>query len=435
MTLDEYFMQANGGERVFTVEAPRLKFGPGAISELGEDAKELGMSRVGLFTDPRVAVLGHVDRAVASLEAAGLSVDIFSDVEVEPTDRSFLAAAEFAREGKFDGYVSVGGGSTIDTAKAANLLATYPGDLMTYTNAPIGEARPVPGLLRPHIACPTTFGTASECTGIAVYDILDMGLKTGIAHRALRPSLGIIDPDALATLPVPVVAANGFDVFSHAAESYTAKPFGQRPAPAGPAERPLSQGANPYSDLACLEAIRLVAANLESALDDPENIGTRQGLAFAGMLAGIGFGNAGCHVPHAMSYSVAGLAKDYQPDGWPDDHIIVPHGISVIVNSPAVFLFNGAACPERHLRAAEALGADVANIPMARSGEILAERLISMMRATGMPNGLAGLGYGRGDLDALTERALPQRRLLDIGPRNIDRAELRQLFENALTYW
>ncbi len=435
MTAETYFTRRDGGEYAYTIEATKLKFGVGAIGEVGHDAKALGMTRVALYTDARVAKLEHVAVAARALRDAGLDVEIYDAVEVEPTDRSFLAGAQFAREGNFDGFVSVGGGSVMDTAKASNLYSTYPADLLTYVNLPVGQAQPVPGPLKPHIACPTTFGTASECTGMAIFDILDMEMKTGIAHRELRPTLGIIDPAALTTLPNMVVAANAFDVFSHAIESLTARPYTERPAPDRPELRPMLQGANPYSDIACSEAIRLIGANIERAMKEPDDVSAREPLMFAGMLAGIGFGNSGCHVPHAMSYAVAGLVRDYHPEGWPDDHAMVPHGISVIVNAPAVFRLIGPSAAGRHLRAAEAMGADIRNIPDERAGEVLADQVIQLMRATGMPNGLSGVGYSDADIEALTDRTLPQKRLLDIAPRDISRADLSQLFKDSMRYW
>lgn len=435
MTLETEFTRHEGGEYAYTIEAPKLKFGVGAIGELGWDAKSLGMTRVALFTDPRVAKLEHVSLAVQSIRAAGLDVEIYDAVEVEPTDRSFLAGAQFAREGGFDGFVSVGGGSVMDTAKAANLYSSYPADLLTYVNLPVGAAQPVPGPLMPHIACPTTFGTASECTGMAIFDVLEMEMKTGIAHRELRPSLGILDPSALIDLPAPVVAANAFDVFSHAIESLTAKPYTERAAPESPASRPILQGSTPYSNIACGEAIRLIGASIERALAEPDDISAREPLMFAGMLAGIGFGSSGCHVPHAMSYAVAGLVRDYRPEGWPDDHAMVPHGISVILNAPAVFRLIGPSAAARHLQAAKAMGADIRNNSEDRAGEILADQIIQLMRATGMPNGLSGVGYDEGDIDALTDRTLPQKRLLDIAPRDISRQDLQHLFRDSMRLW
>jgi len=434
MSFSSYFTHKPGGDRVFSVEAPKIKFGRGSLREVGDDAKALGMSRVAVYTDPRVAQQEPVAKVVESLKSNGLEVEVYDQVAVEPTDISFKQGAEFARDGKFDGYVSVGGGSVMDTCKAANLYSCYPADFLDYVNAPIGKAIPVPGELKPHIACPTTFGTASECTGIAIFDLLEMEAKTGIVSPRIRANLGVLDPSVLSSLPPLVRAANGFDVFSHACESITARPYTHRPAPESSQKRPLNQGANPYSDMACLEAIKLVGEHIVQAVNEPveENY---DALMFAGMLAGIGFGNAGCHLPHGMSYAVAGLVKDYAPEGWPVDHPMVPHGISVIVNSPAVFRKTGPACAERHWQAAAAMGADLTDTKVEDGGDILADQILGMMRETDIPNGLSGVGYSMDDLDALTDRSYAQKRLIDNGPMPISRDELKDLFRNSMTLW
>ena len=434
MSFSSYFTNKKGGDRIFSVEAPKIKFGRGSLNEIGDDAKALGMTRVAVFTDPKVAQMEPVSIVVESLKSKGMNAVVYDQVAVEPIDISFKQGSKFASEGKFDGFVSVGGGSVMDTCKASNLYSCYPADFLDYVNAPIGKAVPVPGKLKPHIACPTTFGTASECTGIAIFDLLEMEAKTGIVSPMIRADLGVLDPSVLASLPPLVRAANGFDVFSHACESITARPYTHRPAPESSQKRPLSQGANPYSDITCLEAINLIGRNIVQAVNDPreENYGA---LMFAGMLAGIGFGNAGCHLPHGMSYAVAGLVKDYQPDGWPADHPMVPHGISVIVNSPAVFRKTGPACPERHWKAADAMGADLTDKNMEDGGEILADQIISMMRDTGIPNGLSGVGYSMSDLDALTDRSFAQKRLIDNGPLPVAKNELKELFHDAMSYW
>ena len=434
MSFSSYFTNKKGGDRIFSVEAPKIKFGRGSLNEIGDDATALGMTRVAVFTDPKVAQMEPVSIVVESLKSKGMDAVVYDQVAVEPTDISFKQGSKFASEGKFDGFVSVGGGSVMDTCKASNLYSCYPADFLDYVNAPIGKAVPVPGKLKPHIACPTTFGTASECTGIAIFDLLEMEAKTGIVSPMIRADLGVLDPGVLASLPPLVRAANGFDVFSHACESITARPYTHRPAPESSQKRPLSQGANPYSDITCLEAINLIGRNIVQAVNDPreENY---DALMFAGMLAGIGFGNAGCHLPHGMSYAVAGLVKDYQPQGWPADHPMVPHGISVIVNSPAVFRKTGPACPERHWKAADAMGADLTDKNMEDGGEILADQIISMMRDTGIPNGLSGVGYSMSDLDALTDRSFAQKRLIDNGPLPVARNELKELFHDAMSYW
>ena len=261
-----------------------------------------------------------------------------------------------------------------------------------------------------------------------------MKAKTGIVSARIRPDLGILDPNCLKTLPPLVRTANGFDVFSHACESYTARPFTQRPAPLDATQRPLGQGANPYSDIACLQAISLVGENLVPSVNAPRDHND-EALMFAGMLAGIGFGNAGNHLPHGMSYAVAGLVKEYQPEGWPPDHPMVPHGIAVILNSPAVFQLTGTACPERYLAAIGAMDGDLKSVDKKNAGLVLADKIIDMMKATGVPNGLTGVGYTEDDLEDLTDKAFPQKRLIDNAPMTISREQLKSLFNNALTYW
>ena len=296
---------AHASESAFTVDASRITFGPGCIAELGARAAVYGASRVALFTDPGLANSAFFAAAQTSLQSAGLQVECFTEVVVEPDDRAFLAASEFTRALVPDLVVSVGGGSVIDTAKAANLYASYPAPLLAYVNAPIGEARPIPGPLKPHIACPTTCGTGSECTGIAIFDYKALQVKTGIAAREIRPTEALIDPDALTGLPRNVLACSAFDVLSHAAESYTALPFTRRTG-AGGTQRPMSQGANPWSDMGCAEALRLLGEYLPRALTDSTDSAARAQLMWAATLAGIAFGNAGVHLPHAMSYAGRG---------------------------------------------------------------------------------------------------------------------------------
>ena len=435
MTCCHYYAITDDHESAFSVDIASISFGPGVLKEVGEHAKALGMKRVALFTDARVKNLECVADALASLRHAGCDVSIYDEVSVEPTDGSFQSAALFAAEGRFDGYVSVGGGSVMDTAKAANLYATHPAPFLDYVNAPIGAGRPVPGPLKPHIACPTTCGTGSECTGIAIFDLVEKEVKTGIASKRLKPSLALVDPTTTYTLPKNVVAASGFDVLSHALESYTARPYTMRGKPASPAARPMSQGANPWSDVGCEAALKKIGAYLERGVNDAADREARDQLMFAATLAGIAFGNSGVHVPHGMAYSVAGLVREYHPDGYPGNDPIVPHGMSVIVNAPSVFRFTSEACPGRHLQGASFLGADVRGATERDAGEVLAKHLIRMMRATGIPNGIGGVGYGERDLAALSEGAYAQQRLMTNAPREITKDNLGQLFRGALAYW
>ncbi len=435
MSCCHYYAPTEGGDTAFSVDTSAITFGKGCLSEAGSHAKALAITRIALFTDRTLMEFPHVEAVKASLLAAGLDVVVYDETRVEPTDQSFKAASQFAVEGAFDGFISVGGGSVIDTCKAANLYSSHPAEFLTYVNAPIGNGKQPAGPLKPHIACPTTSGTGSECTGIAVFDLLEMKAKTGIVSRYLRPTRALVDPLCTHTMPKNVIAASAFDVLSHALESYTARPYNQRPAADSPSARPMSQGANPWSDIGCRESLQILGTYIQRAVNDASDTEAREQLMWAATLAGIAFGNAGCHVPHGMSYSVAGLVKCFQPEGYPADEPICPHGMSVIVNAPSVFAHTAPASPQRHLAAAGWLGADLRNATEEDASEIISRQIISLMRATGMPNGISDIGYTMDDVPALTAGAFPQQRLMQNAPCTITENSLSGLFERAISYW
>lgn len=422
-------------DTAFQMAASNIRFGRGITHELGMDLVAMDVRRTMVVIDPALVSLPAGETVLESLEVNGIDYRVFDAVAVEPTDSSFKAAAEFAVSGNFDSIVAVGGGSAIDTAKAANLYSTHPADFFDYVNAPIGKGLPVPGPLKPLIAVPTTAGTGSETTGVAIFDYVEKHAKTGIAHRHLKPTLGIVDPDNTVSLPPAVAASSGLDVLSHALESYTAMPFNERPMPPRPLERPAYQGSNPISDIWALTALELMAEFLPNAVADTGDVEAREQMLLAAALAGIGFGNAGVHLPHGMSYPVAGMVSGYIPPGYDVDHPMVPHGISVILNTPAVVRFTAPASPERHLRAAAALGADIAKASAEDAGEILADRVIHFMRILDVPNGLGAVGYTTADIPALVEGTLPQHRVTKLSPRTANESDLTSLFEASMTIW
>ena len=233
---------ASERETIFTMEATPVKYGAGASADAGWELKRLGVKRVMLVTDPGVAALGHPERIRGLIEGEGIEVVIYDRARVEPTIDSFQHAADFALEHEVDGFVSVGGGSSIDTAKVANLVSTHPAPVMDYVNPPVGEGKKPPGELKPHLAIPTTSGTGSEATTVAVLDIPDIKLKTGISHRYLRPTQAIVDPELTRTLAPEVTSSTGLDVVCHAAESFLSKPFDARLRPDSPDDRPALSG-------------------------------------------------------------------------------------------------------------------------------------------------------------------------------------------------
>ncbi len=422
-------------ETILTMSSSAIKYGFGATREIGYDMKELGASRVMVVTDPRLAAFEPVAIVIEALKKHGIDAVLYDHVRVEPTDSSFKEAIAFARDGRFDGFVGVGGGSSLDTAKAANLYATWPADFLTYVNAPIGKGTPVPGPLKPLIGVPTTAGTGSETTGVAIFDFEEMKAKTGIAHRFLRPALGIIDPDNTRTMPWVVAASTGFDVLVHAIESYTNLPFDRREAPPDPSLRPAYQGSNPVSDVWARRAIEIVSGKLIRAIEEPSDVEARSRMMLASTFAGVGFGNAGLHLPHGMSYAVSGLVRDYVAPGYPPGHPLIPHGMSVVLNAPAALRFTGPARPERHLEAARLMGVDTRDSRLEDAGDILARAVIELMKKARMPNGLAAVGYTEADLDRLVEGTLPQHRVTKLSPRPFTPADIRQLFRDSLRIW
>jgi hydroxyacid-oxoacid transhydrogenase len=434
MTCRHYVTAAAGCDGGFTVDASRVTFGSGVLSEVGLRSRALGIRRCAVFTDPRVRAQPWFGEVIGSLRAAGIDAVVYDAVEIEPTDTSFEDAARFASAAKLDGYLSVGGGSVMDTCKAAALLASHPAPLRTYVNAPVGDARPVPGPIAPHIACPTTSGTGSEVTGFAICTWRALHAKTALASPYLRPTEALVDPRVALTQPAAVVAASGMDVLCHAVESYTARPFTRRPVATPVIARPLSQGANPWSDVGCREALRLLDAYLIRAVTDASDTEAREQMMWAATLAGIAFGNAGVHVPHAMAYAIGGAVRSFRPAGYPDAPL-VPHGMAVALAAPSVFRHTAPTSPERHLEAATLLGGDTRDANAADGGERLAVRVIELMRAIGIPNGTEGVGYTREDIGSLVEGVMPQQRLLTNAPCEITRDTLASLFSSAQRYW
>lgn len=446
--LTRQFASAADRDPICELAASNLRFGPGATAEVGMDVRDaLGAQRVVVFTDPNVRQLDCMRVVLESLEKSQVSYVVYDKVRVEPNDVSFQHAIDFLndRNNAYDAVVAVGGGSVLDTAKAANLYATFPpeGDFYDYVNPPVGKGKPVPsGTLKPLIAIPTTAGTGSETTGVAIFDDTATSSKTGIANRRLKPTLGIVDPNNTATLPKEVATYSGLDVLCHAMESYTALPFHQREKPASPILRPAYQGSNPISDVWSLFALETAAKYLFQVVHEPDNEDARAKMLLASSAAGMGFGNAGVHLPHGMSYPVASQIKSYKPSHGYDgvDHAIVPHGLSVIINAPAVFRFTGVANPERHRTCAQMLykarcpqeSLMVKEVADQDAGRWLADEIMEFTLRLDVPMGLRNLGYTEEDVPNLVQGTLPQHRVTKISPRPVGEKELEALFLDAL---
>ena len=353
MTAGLQLQPSQVGDAVFAIDTNSIRFGNGALLELGaavgaalqsvQSARSSNRYSVALFTDANVRATSWYQEAEHALRQSlpmSAELHVWDAIPAEPSLRSLHTSSQWHGCMQADVFVSIGGGSVIDTAKACSLLSTaaisHPSSHSTthppeaaflrYFNAPIGDAfwptdtHGRAAKLRPHIACPTTAGTGSESTGIAIFDVEHLKVKAGIAHSHLRPSLAIIDPVTQSTTSALVCASTGFDVLSHAIESYTALPHNQRRAvPSHPnkrfTSRPMSQGSNAWADSGCLTSMGLVAHNIVAACEG--DTAARARMMLASTLAGIAFGNVGVHLPHAMSYAVSGgLPRDYNGPGY-----------------------------------------------------------------------------------------------------------------------
>ena len=428
-------------EYAFEMAASSIRFGRGATKEIGYDLIGMGITKnVCIVTDPHMATLPPFSAVCAALNKANIQFEVFSQVQVEPTDRSLKVAIEYARSKNFSGFVAVGGGSTIDTAKAANLYMCNPNsDFLDFVNAPVGKGLPVPSKLKPLIAVPTTAGTGSETTGISIFDLIENGAKTGIRDRALKPTLGIIDSDHLKYCGKALTAFTGLDVLCHALESFTAIPYFKRgAAPSSPLLRPAYQGCNPISDIWSGFALQQCQKYITRAVEDDDPI-AREQMALASTAAGVGFGNAGVHLCHGMSYPIASKIRKYKPSaGLGYDNVtksaIVPHGLSVILTAPEVFRWTAVADYDRHLKAAELLGANVSTVKSTDAGLVLADTVLKLLDRWSdfIPDGLNAIGYEDADIDMLVHGTLPQRKVLDISPRQATPDDLGNLFMKSM---
>ena len=420
-------------ESVFTYGAPQLKFGSGASDEIGYDLSRLGVRRVLVVTDAGVAATGLPQRVAEQMGRFGIEARVYDGVHVEPTDESLIRAAEDARSsGPWDAFVAVGGGSSIDTAKAIDLLTTNPGELLDYVNVPVGKGQAPSERLAPLVAVPTTTGTGSESTTICVMDVLAQRVKTGISHAWLRPTLAVIDPELTLTQPPGVTAASGMDILCHALESYTARWYTSFDRKA-PEQRVPYCGSNPISDMWSEKALSLLSGSFRRAVRHGDDRQARADMAMAATFAGMGFGNAGVHVPHANAYPIAGQVKDFSPKDYPPGEPMVPHGMSVALTAPEAFRFTFEAAPDRHVRAAQLLAPN-AGVPD-DPAEFLPTVLTDLMRDIDIPNGVAAVGFDDGDVPDLVEGTMKQQRLLATCPREVTEDDVAGIFRRSMTLW
>ncbi len=409
-------------DTVWEFKLTRYKFGLKAAREIGYDMKSLGGSRVLLVTDKGVAKAGLPNKVSSYLKEQGLDVEVWDGVEPEPSARSIEAGIEWAEDKGFDSFISVGGGSSIDSVKVINLILSRGGKILDYVAPPTGRGNPVPAPLKPHIAVPTTAGTGSETSPASVISLPEKMIKVGISHAYCRPDLAIVDPLLHVGMPSKVTADSGMDALAHAIESYVTRRFDRKPRPKTPLERPVYGGGTPVTDIFAEKAVELIGRYLRRAVCNGNDIEARSGMALAATLAGIAFTNAGLTAVHAMAYPVGGQFH-------------TSHGETNAVLLPAVMGFLLPAAPKKFARIAELMGESVEGLSLYEAARKSVDAIVDLMKDINSPNGLSVFGVKEEDLPGIAEDTLKIKRLLAGNPRPVTKEDLENLFRKALKYW
>jgi alcohol dehydrogenase class IV len=266
---------------------------------------------------------------------------------------------------------------------------------------------------------------------VCVLDVLSLKVKTGISHARLRPTLAVVDPALTLTQPAGVTAAAGMDILCHALESYTARAYTSYDRKQ-PEQRVPYCGSNPVADMWSEKALSLLATSFRTAVRQGDDVDARGQMALAATFAGLGFGNAGVHIPHANAYPIAGRVRDFHPDGYPADEPMVPHGMAVSLTAPEAFRFTFESDPGRHLTAAGLLAPDHG---YGDGPDALPRVLTDLMRDIAIPNGLAEVGYGEADVPDLVAGTLQQQRLLATAPREVDEEDAAGILSRSMELW
>jgi alcohol dehydrogenase class IV len=385
-------------------------FGWGAAAELGGVARRMGLGNLLVVTDRVLEQNGLVDRVVRPLAEEGISHTVFNGGEAEPTLAAVLKALDMAKTCKPDGVVGLGGGSNMDMAKIVATVLSHGGQPTDYA----GQNK-IPGPILPVLCLPTTAGTGSEVSSALVFTDPGKGMKVSCLSQHLRPNVAIVDPDLTMTCPARVTADSGIDALVHAIEAFTATDFRVYEPFAG--KEAIYQGANPMADLAAREAIALCGRYLARAVADGADREARENMAYAAMLGGLAFSNAGVALVHGMEYAVA-------------SEVHVSHGAGNGLLVPHLMRYNLEAREERFAEIARLLGAETSGLSTRQAAELAVERVAHLSREIGIPQRLRDLGMKREQLPVVAERAKIER-LFRTNPRRPQEGDLLQILEGA----
>lgn len=374
----------------------RIIFGTGAAETVGAEAKQLGAAHAFVLTDPNLQKLGVTERIVASLSAQGVRSTVYAGIEFEPSVGSVAPAAAAAKASGCHLVIGLGGGSTLDTAKAVAVLTRNAGQAEDYLGIGLVKQRGIPTILMP-----TTAGTGAEITPNALFYVPAAREKRAIVSPHIIPDVAIVDPLLTVTAPPAVTAATGLDALSHAVESYT------------------SQNASPMTDLYALEAIRLIGAHLRTVVANGVDLAGRDGMAKASMYAGIGIGNAGTNIVHALAYPLQGQHR-------------VTHGVANSLLLPYGMEFNALSNLSKFAGVAEALGEPLSGLSPRAAAAKSAEACRLLSQDIGIPQKMREVGIQARDIEDLVEGAMKMTRLLVNNPRQVRPEDARTIFKTAL---
>lgn len=383
----------NYSKLVFT---PLSYTGWGSLQQLIPEVKKYQPKKILVVTDPALVAIGLVNRVTASLEGEGYSVTVYSDILPEPPLEIGESLVHFTREGNFDLVIGVGGGSALDLAKLAAVLAKHEGNVASYLNLTGTKQILNKGL--PKILIPTTSGTGSEVTNIAVLSL--ERTKDVVTHDYLLADTAIVDPELTVTVPSKVTAATGVDALTHAVEAY------------------ISVNATPATDGLALQAIRLISGAIRTAVRDGSNKQARIDMSYGSYIAGLAFFNAGVAGVHALAYPLGGQFH-------------IAHGDSNAVLLPYVMGYIRPSCTKRMANILTALKGSSEDLTEEEASRLCVEELKMLVTDVGIPNTLADFGIPENALTKLTEDGARQKRLLDRSPLPLAKADIFAIYHAA----
>lgn len=375
---------------------PRIVMGAGSVAGVGAEAKDLGAGKVLVVTDPGIIAAGLLAPVEASLDQAGLSWRVYSEVEADPRFEIVAACHDFAASDMPDVVLGLGGGSALDIAKTTAVMLSNPGSISDYYGIDL-----VPGPGVPTIMIPTTAGTGSEVTPIAVLSDENEKLKIGIVSAHLFPRVALLDPELSVGLPSAMTAATGMDALIHAIEAYT------------------SNNATDFTDVLAARAMELISDNLRAAYARGTDLKARAAMLEGAMLAGMAFANAGVTAVHAFAYPIG---AEYH----------IPHGVANALMLPPVMRFNLMGCLERFADIADFLGQPIEGLSLREAAEEAVAAILVLVEDLGVPTSLGEFGVKEEHLPQLAKGVMKVGRLLDNNPRQVTLADAEVIYREVL---